>query len=144
MFTKENNIKTDDFPKECLSDVYTQKIKERSWKMENALSMEPRTKQQFDLDFEKGRVKFCSLDIGKVMQLQAINNFLGSRYFSRHRADEEETAKKCHYYSSIEDDPENILNRFAKDECTNNYIQGLMRKYPKKNNQSLLTQLLIH
>lgn len=132
IFMKENNIKIDDFPKECVSDVYTQKIKERSWKMENALSMEPRTKHQFNLDFEKGRVEFCSVDVGKVLQLEAINKFLGSRYFSRHCADEEETAKKCHYYSSLEDDPENKQNRFVKDECTDNYLQGLMRKYPKK------------
>lgn len=130
-FMKENNMTVDDFPKECVSDENTQKIKERSWKMENMLSSKPRTKEQFDLDFERERINFCTVDVEKVLQMETLNNFLGSRQFTRHCADEELTAKKCHYFSSLENDPDVKIHAYAKDECTDAYLQALMRKYPK-------------
>jgi hypothetical protein len=128
---KENKMTVDDFPKECVSDENTQKIKERSWKMENILSSKPRTKEQFDLDFERERINFCTVDVEKVLQIEALNNFLGSRHFTRHCADEKLTAKKCHYFSSLENDPKEKIHAFAKDECSDAYFQALMRKYPK-------------
>lgn len=132
-FMEEKNMKMEDFPKKCVTDESSQKIKERSWKMENGLSSNPRTKQQFDSDFERERINFCSVDAEKVLQKEEIKNFLASRSFNRNCDDEQLTAKKCHYYSSMEYDPKDPDSKskyLIKEECKDQELQALMSKFP--------------
>ena len=69
----------------------------------------------------------------KVLQKEEIKKFLASRSFNRNCDDEQLTAKKCHYYSSMEYDPKDPDSKskyLIKEECKDQELQALMSKFP--------------
>ena len=127
---KMRELETDilDFPRLCLSSERLEELKRRSWDAEMAMAEPPRSREEFERDFNKASKRYCTLDPDKALDVDWVRPYLESEAFRRNCQDERLTAKKSHYFCHNESERRTLAAR----ACNEPYIKNLWTRYPPK------------
>ena len=127
---KMAELETDilDFPRLCLSSERLEELKGRSWDAEMAMAEPPRSREEFERDFNKASKRYCTLDPDKALDVDWVRPYLESEAFRRNCQDERLTAKKSHYFCHNETERRTLAAR----ACNETYIKNLWTRYPPK------------
>ena len=121
-----------DLPRLCLSSERLEELKRRSWDAEMAMAEPPRSREEFERDFNKASKRYCTLDPDKALDVDWVRSYLGSEAFLRNCRDERLTAQKSHYICHNPAELGVGTLRVIDEVCNETYIKNLWIRYPPK------------
>ena len=129
---KMTELETDilDLPRLCLSSERLEELKRRSWDAEMAMAEPPRSREEFERDFNKASKRYCTLDPDKALDVDWVRPYLGSEAFLRNCQDERLTAAKSHYICHNPAELGVGILRVIDEVCNETYIMNLWNRYP--------------